>query len=148
MELRSNVFTVTNTGKVAGADVPQVYLTDAAGERRMRLLGHVLDGQSRRSYDEDEMSTRKTSTMKPMSARELKNATGEVVRTLRRGESILLTFRGKPLGAIVPLQKGDPEVKPVRPYEVAWAEIEKELGRSKPHFASWKEAENESRGRR
>jgi beta-glucosidase len=32
-------FTVTNTGKVAGADVPQVYLTDAAGDRRMRLLG-------------------------------------------------------------------------------------------------------------
>jgi beta-glucosidase len=32
-------FTVTNTGKVAGADVPQVYLTDAAGEKRMRLLG-------------------------------------------------------------------------------------------------------------
>jgi beta-glucosidase len=32
-------FTVTNTGTVAGADVPQVYLTDAAGERRMRLLG-------------------------------------------------------------------------------------------------------------
>jgi beta-glucosidase len=30
---------VTNTGKVAGADVPQVYLTDAASERRMRLLG-------------------------------------------------------------------------------------------------------------
>ena len=32
-------FTVTNIGKVAGADVPQVYLTDAAGERRVRLLG-------------------------------------------------------------------------------------------------------------
>ena len=32
-------FTVTNSGNVAGADVPQVYLTDAAGERRMRLLG-------------------------------------------------------------------------------------------------------------
>jgi beta-glucosidase len=32
-------FTVTNTGKVAGADVPQVYLTDAAGASRMRLLG-------------------------------------------------------------------------------------------------------------
>lgn len=32
-------FTVTNTGKVVGADVPQVYLTDAAGDRRMRLLG-------------------------------------------------------------------------------------------------------------
>jgi beta-glucosidase len=32
------MFTVTNTGTVAGADVPQVYLTDAAGERRLRLL--------------------------------------------------------------------------------------------------------------
>jgi beta-glucosidase len=32
-------FTVTNTGKRAGADVPQVYLTDAPGEKRVRLLG-------------------------------------------------------------------------------------------------------------
>jgi beta-glucosidase len=32
-------FTVMNTGKVAGADVPQVYLADAPGEKRMRLLG-------------------------------------------------------------------------------------------------------------
>ncbi|HEU4618952.1 MAG TPA: beta-glucosidase [Gammaproteobacteria bacterium] len=32
-------FTVKNTGKTAGADVPQLYLTDAAGEKRMRLLG-------------------------------------------------------------------------------------------------------------
>jgi beta-glucosidase len=32
-------FTVTNTGKVAGADVPQVYLTDAPDAKRMRLLG-------------------------------------------------------------------------------------------------------------
>jgi beta-glucosidase len=32
-------FTVTNTGDRAGADVPQLYLTSAAGDRRMRLLG-------------------------------------------------------------------------------------------------------------
>ncbi|MGD9880779.1 beta-glucosidase [Reyranella sp.] len=32
-------FTVTNTGKVAGTDVPQIYLTDAPGGKRMRLLG-------------------------------------------------------------------------------------------------------------
>jgi beta-glucosidase len=31
-------FTVTNTGQHEGADVPQVYLTDAAGDKRMRLL--------------------------------------------------------------------------------------------------------------
>jgi beta-glucosidase len=44
-------FTVTNTGRSAGADVPQVYLTDAAGDKRMRLLGFervVLEpGESR-----------------------------------------------------------------------------------------------------
>lgn len=32
-------FTVTNTGERSGADVPQVYLTDAPDEKRSRLLG-------------------------------------------------------------------------------------------------------------
>ena len=32
-------FTVTNTGQRPGADVPQLYLTSAAGEERMRLIG-------------------------------------------------------------------------------------------------------------
>ena len=44
-------FTVTNTGQRAGADVPQLYLTGAAGEERMRLLGfervELGPGQSR-----------------------------------------------------------------------------------------------------
>jgi beta-glucosidase len=45
-------FTVTNAGSVAGADVPQVYLTNASGEHRMRLLGfervELKPGDSRR----------------------------------------------------------------------------------------------------
>ena len=45
-------FTVTNTGEREGADVPQVYLTAAPGERRMRLLGFervaLAPGESRR----------------------------------------------------------------------------------------------------
>ena len=44
-------FTVTNSGEVTGADVPQLYLTDAAGDRRMRLLGferaELQPGESR-----------------------------------------------------------------------------------------------------
>jgi hypothetical protein len=32
-------FTVTNTGTRAGADIPQLYLTAAAGDERVRLLG-------------------------------------------------------------------------------------------------------------
>ena len=44
-------FTVTNTGQRAGADVPQLYLTAAAGEERLRLLGfqrvELQPGESR-----------------------------------------------------------------------------------------------------
>jgi len=86
--------------------------------------------------------------MKPMTARELKNSTGEVVRTLRRGESILLTFRGKALGTIEPLGPEGGSVPSIPPYKEAWAEIEAQLSRSKPRFTSWKKAEDESRGRR
>ncbi len=86
--------------------------------------------------------------MKPMTARELKNSTGAVVRALRKGESILLTFRGKPLGTIAPLRDHDPEASLVRPYEEAWADIEAQLRGSAPRFATWQEAEAESRGRR
>ena len=38
-ETISATFTVTNTGDRGGADVPQLYLTEAPGDKRMRLLG-------------------------------------------------------------------------------------------------------------
>lgn len=45
-------FTVTNTGDRAGADVPQLYLTEAAGDKRRRLLGfdrvELQPGESQR----------------------------------------------------------------------------------------------------
>jgi beta-glucosidase len=44
-------FTVTNTGDREGADVPQLYLTEAAGHERVRLLGfervELQPGESR-----------------------------------------------------------------------------------------------------
>ncbi|HYY78836.1 MAG TPA: beta-glucosidase [Actinomycetes bacterium] len=47
----SATFTVTNTGDREGADVPQLYLTEAAGDERMRLLGfervQLQPGESR-----------------------------------------------------------------------------------------------------
>lgn len=86
--------------------------------------------------------------MKPMTARELKNSTGEVVRALRRGESILLTFRGKALGTIEPLRRDRVDEPSVLPYEQAWAEIEAQLRQSRPRFVSWQDAEEHSRGRK
>jgi beta-glucosidase len=45
-------FTVSNTGAREGADIPQVYLIEAAGEKRVRLLGfervELRAGESRR----------------------------------------------------------------------------------------------------
>jgi beta-glucosidase len=38
-ETATAAFTVTNIGAREGADVPQVYLVDAAGDRRLRLIG-------------------------------------------------------------------------------------------------------------
>ena len=86
--------------------------------------------------------------MKPMSAADLKNASGEVVRTLRRGESILLTFRGHPIGTIRPIEDESADTPPVAPFEKAWAEIEQQLESSEPRYDSWKDAEDQSRGRR
>ena len=83
-----------------------------------------------------------------MTAKELKNSTGEVVRTLRRGGSILLTFRGKALGTIDPVRPDEPQETAVLPFEEAWADIEAQLKRSASHFASWQDAEDYSRGRR
>ena len=44
-------FKVTNTGNRAGVDVPQIYLTKAAGDKRIRLLGfervELKPGESR-----------------------------------------------------------------------------------------------------
>jgi len=86
--------------------------------------------------------------MTAMTARELKNSTGKVVRALRRGESILLTFRGKALGTIQPLRPEGEDVPLARPFEESWAEIEAQLNRSRPRFPSWRDAEDHSRGRR
>lgn len=85
--------------------------------------------------------------MRSMTARDLKNSTGDVVRALRRGDSVLLTFRGKALATIEPLRPDEPEPAAVPPYEKAWAEIERQLERSRPRFRSWREAEDYTRGR-
>jgi prevent-host-death family protein len=43
--------------------------------------------------------------MKTVTAKELKNRTGDVIRSVKKGEEVLLSYRGKALGKFVPLQE-------------------------------------------
>lgn len=86
--------------------------------------------------------------MKTLSARELKNKTGEALRAVKNGESVLITSHGKPVGVLMPVPEDGFSKDDLRPYEEAWSEIEQTLGKSKPHFKSWREAEDMARGRR
>jgi prevent-host-death family protein len=43
--------------------------------------------------------------MKTVTAKELKNRTGEVIRAIKNGEEIIISYRGKPLGKFVPLEE-------------------------------------------
>ncbi len=43
--------------------------------------------------------------MKIVTAKELKNRTGEVIRTIKKGQEVLLSYHGRPLAKVVPLKK-------------------------------------------
>jgi len=43
--------------------------------------------------------------MKTVTARDLKNKTGEVIRSLKSGEDVIVSYRGKPLAKFVPLKE-------------------------------------------
>jgi len=41
--------------------------------------------------------------MKTITAKDLKNRTGEVMKSIKRGESVLVSYRGKPLARVTPV---------------------------------------------
>ena len=79
--------------------------------------------------------------MGTVTAKQLKQKTGEVIRRIKSGERLTLTYRGKPLAVIQPttekelkgLNKAHESVK-------AWERIESALSRTKPEFKNWREA--------
>lgn len=85
-------------------------------------------------------------SMRTMTARELKNRSGEAFAAIARGERVLLTRRGKVVAVMVPAAEaaGDGEVPP---YEVAWQEIEATLAATAPPFSSLAEAMARTRRR-
>jgi prevent-host-death family protein len=78
--------------------------------------------------------------MKRVTARELKNKTGEIVRRAREGERFLVTVRGKPAAAILPAKYLEKKKEKLRPAKEAWENIEETFKKSKPEFKTWQEA--------
>jgi prevent-host-death family protein len=85
--------------------------------------------------------------MKSVSAKELKNRTGDVLRRVGRGERVLVTKRGKPCALISPVGKDQSPTAGLRSYREAWGEIQKALRTTKPPYKTWEEAIRWSRRR-
>lgn len=78
--------------------------------------------------------------MKTMTAKNLKNKTGEAMRTVSRGDKVVVTLRGKPFALISPVTDKLVNRESLRPIEDAWKDIEEALKKSRPKFKDSKEA--------
>ena len=78
--------------------------------------------------------------MKTVTAKELKNRTGPILRNVNKGERVVVTKRGKPCAIISPVQSEQLRTDELRPYAEAWADLAKTLQRSKAPYKTWKDA--------
>lgn len=86
--------------------------------------------------------------MGTVTAKQLKQKTGEIIKRLKAGESFTLTHRGKPVAVINPSSSEEERFSPgLRSFEEAWEDIERQLEKTKPPFESWQEATRWARNR-
>ena len=85
--------------------------------------------------------------MKTMTAKNLKNKTGEAMRAVARGEKVVVTLRGKPFALMTRATTVTIEKASLRPLKEAWSDIENSLRKTKPRFKNAKEAMSWTRRR-
>jgi len=86
--------------------------------------------------------------MGTVTAKQLKQRTGEIIKRLKSGERFTLTHRGKPVAVINPSLSEEKSFSPdLRSFDEAWEDIERALEKTKPPFKSWKEATGWARNR-
>jgi prevent-host-death family protein len=86
--------------------------------------------------------------VKVITAKELKNRTGEALRYVARGGKVLITRRGRPWAVLGPASEATlREPVALRPFPEAWAAIEAQLKATASHFPTWQEALRWSRRR-
>ena len=86
--------------------------------------------------------------MGTVTAKQLRQRTGEVIKRVKSGERLTVTFRGKPIAVIAqpPVEETETAAA-LRPFDEAWEDIERALGKTTPEFEGWKEATNWVRNR-
>jgi prevent-host-death family protein len=86
--------------------------------------------------------------MGTVTAKQLKQRTGEIIKRLKSGERFTLTHRGKPVAVINPSLSEEKSFSPdLRSFDEAWKDIERALKKTKPPFKSWEEATRWARNR-
>ena len=86
--------------------------------------------------------------MGTITAKQLKQKTGDVIKRIKSGERLTLTYRGKPLAVIEPTtEKNLNKLNKVSDSVKAWERIESTLNNTNPEFKSWREATDWVRNR-
>lgn len=79
--------------------------------------------------------------MGTVTAKQLKQKTGEVIRRVKSGGRLTLTYRGKEIATICPpAGKSAATIDGLRPFDKAWDDIEQALEQTEPEFKGWREA--------
>jgi prevent-host-death family protein len=86
--------------------------------------------------------------MQSVTAKYLKNRTGEILRRVRAGAIVAVTNRGRRVAVISPVLPAAAEERARGNADsVAWAEIRAALAATAPEHADWREALRRARGR-
>ncbi len=79
--------------------------------------------------------------MGTITAKQLKQKTGDVIKRIKSGERLTLTYRGKPLAVIEPtLNRSEKSLDQAKEFQSAWENIESTLRLTQPEFQNWQEA--------
>jgi prevent-host-death family protein len=78
--------------------------------------------------------------MGTVTAKQLNQKTGEVLRRVRSGERMTVTYRGKPIAVIAPSESEITDTfSDLSPFEEAWRDIEQTLEKAMSQFSRLQE---------
>jgi prevent-host-death family protein len=86
--------------------------------------------------------------LKFATSKELRLRAGDIIKSVKKGDRYIVTYRGKPVAIVLPFSEQNVGEPSPRPYEEAWADIEKTINESEAAYTSWERAIDESRRRK